>query len=101
MNKFNLITYEKAKEEVQFLQEYITLIENYKVTNLEEFIIKYYAITNSSSSVIKIFNAHNFSMKYPGLSRNYIFEVINSSPMDDLHKIIRNGYINKYKRRKK
>lgn len=96
MSKITLMTYEKAKKEVQFLQNYIQLIENYKVTNLEQFIIKNYAITNSSSSVIKLFNSYDHESSYCDLSREYIFEVIKSPPKDELHKILRNAYKRKY-----
>lgn len=96
MSKLTLMTYEKAKEEVRFLQNYIQLIENYEVTNLEEFIIKNYAITNSSSSIIKIFNSYNHESSCSNLSRQYIFEVIKSPPKDELHKILRNAYKRTY-----
>lgn len=101
MSKFNLITYEKAKEEMQHLQKYIHLIENYNITNIEGFIIKNYAITNSSSSVIKLFNSDRQELNCPNLSRDFIFEVIKSPPKDELHKIIRSAYIKKYTKRGK
>lgn len=98
MSYTNLITYEKAKKEVEKLQKYINLIDNYEVDSLEKFIIKNYALTNSSSGVIKKFNAANIHMKYPPLSRDYVLGVIKKAPIDELHKIIGNGYRNKYKK---
>lgn len=96
MSPINLTTYEKAKREIKDLQNYITLIDNYKVNNLEQFIIKNYALTNSSSSVIKNFNKNNPG--FPPISREYILKVIKGPPIDELHRILRKGYIKKYKK---
>lgn len=97
MNKINLITYQKAKNEIDKLQEYISLIENYEVNNLDQFIIKNYAITNSSSEVIKLYNCTYANQDMPLLSREYIINLIKGPPLDDLHKIIRYSYKKKYR----
>lgn len=97
MSYIDLITYKKAQEEILKLQKYVTLIDKYEVDSLNKFIIKSYAITNSSSGVIKQFNASKYKKEYQTISREYIFEVIKSSPVDDLHRIIRKGYKKKYK----
>lgn len=99
MNKHRLITYQEAQKEIIKLKNYISLIDNYEIDSLDKFIIKNYAIYNSSSSVIRKFNESDFYFKNLTLTREYIFEVINSSPIDELHKIIQRGYQKKYKRK--
>lgn len=96
MSLKNLTTYEKAKRDLTVLQNYITLIDNYKVNNVEQFIIKNYALTNSTSGVIKNYNNHYPNL--PPISREYILQVIKGPPIDELHNIVRKGYIKKYKR---
>lgn len=96
MNHIKLRTYIKAKEEVDSLQCYINLIDDYEVNSLEEFIIKFYAISNSTSGVIKEFNKNKPMFGTSNLKRDYIITVIKSPPIDELHKIIRQGYIRRY-----
>lgn len=96
VSKLGLITYHKAKEEIELLEKYVDLIENYEIKNVEQFIIKNYAITNSSSKVIKEFHIYNSKLIYPPLSREYILAVIKGPTLDELHQILKKAYYKKY-----
>jgi|SRR5699024_9776509 len=99
MSYISLITYENAKKLRNKLEFYIKLIENYEVDSLEKFIIKNYALTNSSSEVIKRFNNSHKQYGVHTLTREQVLNVIKASPRDDLHKIVKSGYIKKYNRK--
>lgn len=88
-----LITISKAKRELERLQKYIELVETYEADTLEKKIIKEYAMTNSILKVSQTLN----------IDRKYILDVINMRGSDELHKIIRSGYMvkTKHNRRKR
>ena len=48
-----LITVERAEKEINRLQKYIELVENYEANTLEKWIVKEYAYTNSVVEVVK------------------------------------------------
>lgn len=96
MKNFKLRTYEKAKEELDLLQSYIDLVDNYEVDDIHSFIIKYYSITNSASGVIKKAKNSDLFFSEEILTRELISEVIKSKPIDELHKVVRSGYIKRY-----
>jgi predicted CoA-binding protein len=84
-NKF--ITLEKAKSEIKRLQGYIDLVEAYKPSSIEQEIVKEYAMKSSIPEVSKKLN----------VSHEKIVEVISSRGKDELHKIVRSGYMKKTK----
>ena len=92
MRKF--MSYKEAKKLRDELTNYIELIDDYKVTNLDTWIIKNYALTNSIAGVIK--NARiEVDRSEPYLvNHQSIAETIRKSPSDDLHNIVRKGYQN-------
>lgn len=92
----NLITYQKAKENIISLQNYVDLIDKYEVNSVEQFIVKSYAISNSSSNVIKEYNILSSKLNYPPISREYILEVIKGPTIDELHKIVKKAYFKRY-----
>jgi hypothetical protein len=82
-----LITVERAKKEIQRLQHYVDLVESYPVDKLENLVIKEYALTNS---IVKV-------TEKLSLEREYVTAIIKSRGNDELHKILRNGYMSKTK----
>lgn len=87
-----LITVKKAKEEVERLQRYITLVESYKADTVEKQIIKNYACTNSMAKVVKVMTDEGYSVDH-----QYVSSVISGKPSDELHRIIRTGYMKRTK----
>lgn len=83
-----LISVRRAKEEVRRLSLYISLVESYEADTLEKLIIKEYAYTNSIPEVIRILNSRGIEVE-----RQYILDVIKSKPKDELHKIVKTGYM--------
>ncbi|HBV23515.1 MAG TPA: hypothetical protein DEB42_07015 [Jeotgalicoccus sp.] len=98
MSNTKLRTYIKAKEERDYLQYYIELIDEYKIKNIETFIIKSYAMSNSTSGVLKDFNENKPIYDTHILTREYILTVIKGHPIDELHKIIRQSYMKRYRK---
>ncbi|WP_353853970.1 hypothetical protein [Bacillus sp. Bos-x628] len=56
-----LITVQRAYDEIKRLQHYIELAETYEADNLEKWIIKEYAYTNSITEVVKRANSKGFT----------------------------------------
>ncbi|MEH7181107.1 helix-turn-helix domain-containing protein [Neobacillus vireti] len=84
-NKF--ITLEKAKTEIKRLQYYVNLVETYEPINLEQEIVKEYAKTSSINEVSRRLN----------VSYETVVDVISSMGKDELHKLVRSGYMKKTK----
>lgn len=90
-----LPTVSKAKKEIEFLQEYVFLAESYQAGNLQEQIIKLYAYTGSIKQVTEQLNAERVQEILLPIDSKFVSDVINSKPMDPLHKLIRTNYLNK------
>jgi len=90
-----LITVEKAQKEVERLKNYLTLVEKYETDTMERWIIKQYAITNSIKQIVIRAREQGFTLNGKEIERNYITEVIKSKPKDELHKILKSGYLYK------
>jgi hypothetical protein len=84
-NKF--MTLDRAKNEIKKLQYYCMLIETNKPINLEQEIVKEYAITNSIKKVCEKLT----------VSHEKVVDVITTLGKDELHKIVRSGYMQKTK----
>ncbi|MFD1173927.1 hypothetical protein [Oceanobacillus picturae] len=96
-----LITLEKAKKEVERLQNYIELVESYEVDTLDRWIIKMYAETNSIKKILEIAENNSIKNGELALEREYVTNVINGKTRDELHRILRLGYRQKYKPNKR
>ncbi|GEM_PF-1610030 len=95
------LTLEKAEKEVALLNEYISLVNNYKVHDVNHWIIKNYALTNSIAGVIKKSLKDNTLETYNTIiTREMVLEVLRAKPHDDLHKVVSNGYFKKIKKNK-
>jgi hypothetical protein len=64
------------------------LVESYQTDTVEQMIILEYALTNSIDKVIE--NLKNQGVK---IGKEAVVEAIKSKPADELHRIIRKGYI--------
>lgn len=90
-----LPTVSKAKEEIEFLQKYVFLAETYEAQSVQEQIIKLYAYTGSIQKVTDQLNAERAQEKLLPIDSKVVSEVIQSRPMDPLHKLVRTNYFNK------
>lgn len=91
--------YEDAKKEKVMLEKYIYLVDNYNVNNINQWIIKQYALTNSISNVIKNARLEGNEKISHEITREKILEILNSKPIDELHSIIIKGYKRKIRRK--
>lgn len=96
-----LITLNRAKSEVDKLQKYIRLIENYEVHTLEDWIIKKYAINNSIINILEEGSKKEITYNSEPLNREYIVSVINGKAKNELHRIVRLGYRQKIRPNKR
>lgn len=92
-----LPTVSKAKEEIEFLQEYVFLAETYEAQNLQEQIIKLYAYTGSIKQVTEQLNEERKAERLMPIDAAYVSETIQSRGKDPLHRLIRTNYMNKTK----
>jgi glutamate synthase domain-containing protein 3 len=90
-----LITVPKAEAEIRRLQQYITLVVEYQADTLEKWIIKEYAYTNSITEVVK-----RATTKGMNLDLAYAKSVLKGNASDEIHKILRSGYLARLKPKK-
>ena len=87
-----LITVERAEKEINRLQKYIELVENYEADTLEKWIVKEYAYTNSIVEVVKRINDRGFTINEQPVDKKYVTSILNGKIMDELHRLLRLGY---------
>ncbi|MGG3471313.1 hypothetical protein ABES02_28065 [Neobacillus pocheonensis] len=92
-----LITVRRAQEEIKRLQDYVDLAENYEADTLEKFIIKEYAFTNSIEEITRILNRRGYTIKGEPIGREYVSAVINGKSSDELHRMLKSGYLKRTK----
>jgi hypothetical protein len=92
-----LISIEKAKSEIERLQHYIDLIENYQPDTLDKFIVLSYAKTNSIDKTFELVWEHGYTLNQRPIERDYIVKVLNQIGKDELHKLVRSAYMAKTK----
>jgi hypothetical protein len=92
-----LITVRRAKEEIKQLQDYIDLAESYKADTLEKLIIKEYAFTNSIAEVTRVLNRRGFLVNGKIIEKQDVLAIIKSKPKDELHGLLRSGYLSRTK----
>lgn len=83
-----LITVPRAEAKIRRLQQYITLVEDYQADTLKKWIIKEYAYTNSITEVVKRANAKGMI-----LDQAYAKSVLKGTAGDELHRMLRSGYL--------
>jgi hypothetical protein len=92
MNLVKLITLKKARSEIKRLQEYVDLVEGYKVDTLEKWIVKEYAYTNSIVKVTEKAIEQGLTINGSLIDKAFIKNVIDGKATDKLHRILKSGY---------
>ncbi|ALS77213.1 hypothetical protein AUO94_00500 [Planococcus kocurii] len=92
-----LKTLEAIKKDIEELQAYVNLVENYPTETLENRIIKTYACTNSLAKVLADVNAQLEKNESPLVDHSFITNFIKSPPIDKLHRLVRTNYLSKTK----
>jgi hypothetical protein len=87
----------RAKEEIDFLQEYVHLAETYEATTLHQQILKSYAYTGSIQKVTDQLNEERAAEKLLPIDTALVSQTIQSRPQDSLHRLLRTNYMNKTK----
>jgi hypothetical protein len=90
-----LITVPRAQAEIGRLQQYITMVEEYEADTLKKWIIKEYAYTNSITKVVKRANAKGVT-----LDQSYAKSVLKGKTGDELHRMLKSGYLARLKPKK-
>jgi hypothetical protein len=90
-----LISIQKAKEEIERLQQYIRAVESYEADTLDKTIIKGYALTNSINKTIELVNAAGYAKDKKEIDHAYVVSIIRKRGKDELHKLVRSGYMRK------
>lgn len=90
-------TLDQAKKDLQVLQEYVQLIEDYKPQDFFQKVIYLYALEGNIAMVASILNNQGYSLDGRELEPNDISKIITSKPQKDdlLHKRIRTLYMKK------
>lgn len=97
-----LSTYNKAKDQIEILTNYVGLVDDYNVDTVENAIIHLYAMHSSISKVIKHIKTqtYSFELDYSLITHEFVRQVILSKPNDELHSIIQKIFKKKVKPRK-
>jgi uncharacterized tellurite resistance protein B-like protein len=64
-------------------------VKSFEADTVDKIILKNYAITNSIKEVTKILKEFG----YENIDSHYVSSVIKGKPSDELHKILRAGYM--------
>lgn len=84
----SFMTLDRAKKEIEKLQDYVELVESYQPQSIEQEIVREYALTSSIKAV-----THKL-----GVEHQKVVEVLKKkSPKDKLHQFVRAGYLQKLK----
>ncbi|MGG3943385.1 hypothetical protein ABEV54_18320 [Peribacillus psychrosaccharolyticus] len=95
MDKFVSVT--KAKQDVKMLTSYINLWESYEADTVYRKIIKEYALLSSLEEVANRLNLRGCRINGRPIESDDVRSVLKERPKDDLHKIVRSGYLRKTK----
>ena len=90
-----LKTVEQAKNQIAKLQAFVDLVEDYQAETLEQQIIKEYAYLGSLTKVAEKVNRLGYSIDGRPYEGTDISFVIKGKGNDELHKVIRSGYLRK------
>ncbi|MFC5591590.1 hypothetical protein ACFPRA_22145 [Sporosarcina soli] len=92
----NLKTVDQAKKEIATLQRFIDLVESFQPETLKEQIIKEYAYIGSIEKVaIKVYELGYSKSDGNPYEKGDITNIIIGKPANDLHKLIKSGYLKK------
>lgn len=93
-----LKTVEAAKREIEELQAFVLLVENYKASTLEERIVKEYALLGSINKVVEKINEE---LGTDTIDKVFVTKVITSKPQDELHRRLKSNYFLKTRHNRK
>ena len=93
----HLPTVSRAKEEIEYLQDYVLLAEVYRANTLEKQVIKLYAYMGSIQKVTAQINKEREVQNLPPIDAAFVSHTIQSRPKDPLHKLLRTNYLQKTK----
>lgn len=85
-----LKTVDAAKKEINQLQNFVLLVENYEVNTLEQKVLKEYAYLGSMSKVVDRINQE---LGIDTIDKEYVSKLLQSKPIDPLHKILKSNYL--------
>lgn len=91
----NLKTVSQIKKEVAELNAFIDLVESFQPETLEEQIIKEYAYIGSLEKVATKVNEKGYSNEGLPFEKEDISAIIMNKPTNELHKVIRSGFLKK------
>ncbi|KAA0941644.1 hypothetical protein FQ087_21055 [Sporosarcina sp. ANT_H38] len=92
----NLKTVDQARKEIKILQGFINLVESIQPQTLEEQIIKEYAYIGSVEKVaIKVSELGYLKSDGQPFEKEDISNIIKGKPTNDLHKLIKTGFLKK------
>ncbi len=96
-----LITYDRAKSEIERLQAYVEMIDNFAINDFEDWVIYNYAITNSMTKIVKKATDENVLIDGRPIETADLSEIINGKTKTELHRILRLGYRQRIRKSKK
>jgi len=96
MKKF--MSYSKELVQLEELKHYISLVDDFEIKDLDDWVVKNYALTNSISGVIKNSLVDELQFDANLVTRQQIIKVLNDKPKNELHKIVHKGYKSKIRR---
>lgn len=90
-------TLDQAKKDLQIIQQYINLIENYEPNDLRQQVIYTYALIGNITKAAQSLNNQGYSLNGHVIEPNDIARIITSQPLknDLLHKQIKQLYLKK------
>ena len=91
----NLQVVSKIKSDIEQLQRYVDLVESFQPETLEEQIIKEYSYIGSVEKVAIKVNDMGYSNEGQPFEKEDISNIIKSKPSNELHKLIRSGFLKK------
>ena len=94
----NIKTVDAAKKEIQKLEEFVSLVENYQATTLPQKIVKAYAY---SGSIAKVVATINNEYGPDTIDKTYVTDLLKSKPQDELHKHMKANYLTKTRHTRK
>jgi phosphopantetheine adenylyltransferase len=92
------ILIEEAKKRIEYLEDYIRKIENYKPTTMEEEAVYLYVQLESVTKVAKELNEKGYRVGNRKLNTVDISEIIKSKPADDVHEMAKKMFTRNKKR---
>lgn len=92
-----MLSVDQVKKRMEELQRFVDLAESYKPETIEQRVIKEYAYYPSRRIVAE--NLNSIGLLYNGRSLEVkdVADIIKSKTIDDLHRLVKAGFMNKTK----